>query len=56
MQKLSVRVKELLEFGSRGEQPVAGKLKKDAYIKNEKIFLGKQQALVTKINHILDAW
>uniref|UniRef100_A0A8C2XZ46 Dolichyl-diphosphooligosaccharide--protein glycosyltransferase subunit 1 n=1 Tax=Capra hircus TaxID=9925 RepID=A0A8C2XZ46_CAPHI len=29
---------------------------KDVYVKNEKLFLGKRQVLVTKINHILDAW
>ena len=34
---------------------VAGKLKKDTYLENEKLSSGKRQELVTKIDHILDA-
>lgn len=37
------------------KQLVAGMLKKDTYIENEKLVSGKQQELVTKMDHILDA-
>ncbi|XP_006889587.1 PREDICTED: dolichyl-diphosphooligosaccharide--protein glycosyltransferase subunit 1-like [Elephantulus edwardii] len=56
MQKLDAQVKELvLKSAVEAEQLVAGKLKKDTYIENEKLISGKRQELVTKINHILDA-
>ncbi|KAK1337656.1 hypothetical protein QTO34_002289 [Cnephaeus nilssonii] len=56
MQKLDAQVKELvLKSAVEAERLVAGKLKKDTYIENEKLILGKRQELVTKIDHILDA-
>uniref|UniRef100_A0A8D0UNS0 Dolichyl-diphosphooligosaccharide--protein glycosyltransferase subunit 1 n=1 Tax=Sus scrofa TaxID=9823 RepID=A0A8D0UNS0_PIG len=56
MQKLDAQVKELvLKSAVEAERLVAGKLKKDTYIENEKLISGKRQELVTKIDHILDA-
>ncbi|XP_071075612.1 dolichyl-diphosphooligosaccharide--protein glycosyltransferase subunit 1 isoform X2 [Desmodus rotundus] len=56
MQKLDTQVKELvLKSAVEAERLVAGKLKKDTYIENEKLISGKRQELVTKIDHILDA-
>lgn len=56
MQKLDAQVKELvLKSAVEAERLVAGKLKKDTYIENEKLSSGKRQELVTKIDHILDA-
>ncbi|ERE66777.1 dolichyl-diphosphooligosaccharide--protein glycosyltransferase subunit 1 [Cricetulus griseus] len=56
MQKLDAQVKELvLKSAMEAERLVAGKLKKDTYIENEKLSSGKRQELVTKIDHILDA-
>lgn len=55
MQKLDAQVKELvLKSAVEAERLVAGKLKKDTYIENEKLSSGKRQELVTKIDHILD--
>ncbi|OWK02608.1 RPN1 [Cervus elaphus hippelaphus] len=56
MQKLDAQVKELvLKSAVEAERLVAGKLKKDTYIENEKLISGKRQELVSKIDHILDA-
>nr|KAF6330901.1 ribophorin I [Myotis myotis] len=56
MQKLDAQVKELvLKSAVEAERLVAGKLKKDTYIENEKLIFGKRQELVTKIDHIMDA-
>ena len=55
-QKPDAQVKELvLKSAVEAERLVAGKLKKDTYIENEKLISGKRQELVTKISHILDA-
>ncbi|XP_040094858.1 dolichyl-diphosphooligosaccharide--protein glycosyltransferase subunit 1-like [Oryx dammah] len=55
MQKLDAQVKELvLKSAVEAEWLVAGKLKKDVYIENKKLISGKQQELVSKIEHILD--
>ncbi|XP_005992605.1 dolichyl-diphosphooligosaccharide--protein glycosyltransferase subunit 1 [Latimeria chalumnae] len=54
--KLDAQVKELvLRSSQEAERLVAGKVKKDSYIENEKIQAGKRQELITKIDHILDA-
>lgn len=56
MQKLDTQVKELvLKSAVEAERLVAGKLKKDTYLENEKMISAKRQELVTKIDHILDA-
>lgn len=56
MQRLDTQVKELvLKAAVEAERLVAGKLKKDTYIENEKLISGKRQELVSKIDHILDA-
>ena len=56
MQKLDAQVKELvLKSAVEAKRLVAGKLKKDTYIENEKLISGKRQELVSKIDHILDA-
>lgn len=56
MQRLDAQVKELvLKAAVEAERLVAGKLKKDTYIENEKLISGKRQELVSKIDHILDA-
>uniref|UniRef100_A0A8D0GHX7 Dolichyl-diphosphooligosaccharide--protein glycosyltransferase subunit 1 n=1 Tax=Sphenodon punctatus TaxID=8508 RepID=A0A8D0GHX7_SPHPU len=56
IQKLDSQVKELvLKSSVEAERLVAGKLKKDTYIENEKLHSGKRQELVTKIDNILDA-
>lgn len=56
MQRLDAQVKELvLKAAVEAERLVAGKLKKDTYIENEKLISGKRQDLVGKIDHILDA-
>uniref|UniRef100_A0A2K6F029 Dolichyl-diphosphooligosaccharide--protein glycosyltransferase subunit 1 n=1 Tax=Propithecus coquereli TaxID=379532 RepID=A0A2K6F029_PROCO len=56
IQKLDAQVKELvLKSAVEAERLVAGKLKKDTYIENEKLLSGKRQELVTKLDHILDA-
>lgn len=56
MQRLDAQVKELvLKAAVEAERLVAGKLKKDTYIENEKLISGKRQELVGKIDHILDA-
>ena len=55
MQKLDAQVKQLvLKSAVEAEWLVAGKLKKDMYIENRKLISGKQQELVSKIEHILD--
>ncbi|XP_044794344.2 dolichyl-diphosphooligosaccharide--protein glycosyltransferase subunit 1-like [Bubalus bubalis] len=55
MQKLDAQVKQLvLKSAVEAEWLVAGKLKKDMYIENKKLISGKQQELVSKIEHILD--
>jgi len=56
IQKLDGQVKELvLKSSVEAERLVAGKLKKDTYIENEKMHSNKRQDLVTKIDNILDA-
>uniref|UniRef100_A0A8B9SC21 Dolichyl-diphosphooligosaccharide--protein glycosyltransferase subunit 1 n=1 Tax=Apteryx owenii TaxID=8824 RepID=A0A8B9SC21_APTOW len=56
IQKLDGQVKELvLKSSVEAERLVAGKLKKDTYIENEKMHSNKRQELVTKIDNILDA-
>uniref|UniRef100_A0A7M4FK51 Dolichyl-diphosphooligosaccharide--protein glycosyltransferase subunit 1 n=1 Tax=Crocodylus porosus TaxID=8502 RepID=A0A7M4FK51_CROPO len=56
IQKLDSQVKELvLKSSVEAERLVAGKLKKDTYIENEKLHSNKRQELVTKIDNILDA-
>ena len=56
MQRLDAQVKELvLKAAVEAERLVAGKLKKDTYLENEKLISGKRQELVGKIDHILDA-
>lgn len=56
IQKLDSQVKELvLKSSVEAERLVAGKLKKDTYIENEKMHSNKRQDLVTKIDNILDA-
>ncbi|XP_027719628.1 dolichyl-diphosphooligosaccharide--protein glycosyltransferase subunit 1 [Vombatus ursinus] len=56
VQKLDGQVKELvLKSSLEAERLVAGKLKKDAYIENEKALSSRRQELVTKIDNILDA-
>ncbi|PKU36857.1 hypothetical protein llap_12838 [Limosa lapponica baueri] len=56
IQKLDGQVKELvLKSSIEAERLVAGKLKKDTYIENEKMHSNKRQDLVTKIDNILDA-
>ena len=54
MQKLDPPVKELvLKSAVEAEWLVAGKLKKDMYVENKKLISGKQQELLSKIDHIL---
>lgn len=49
-------MKELvLKSSVEAERLVAGKLKKDTYIENEKMHSNKRQDLVSKIDNILDA-
>lgn len=56
IQKLDGQVKELvLKSAVEAERLVAGKLKKDTYIENEKVHSSKRQDLVSKIDNILDA-
>nr|XP_033782325.1 dolichyl-diphosphooligosaccharide--protein glycosyltransferase subunit 1 [Geotrypetes seraphini] len=56
IQKLDVQVKELvLKSSLEAERLVAGKLKKDNYIENEKLHSNKRQELISKIDNILDA-
>ncbi|XP_072477911.1 dolichyl-diphosphooligosaccharide--protein glycosyltransferase subunit 1-like [Notamacropus eugenii] len=56
VQKLDSQVKDLLLKSSlEAERLVAGKLRKDAYIENEKALSSRRQELVTKIDNILDA-
>ncbi|XP_030061927.1 dolichyl-diphosphooligosaccharide--protein glycosyltransferase subunit 1 [Microcaecilia unicolor] len=56
IQKLDLQVKELvLKSSLEAERLVAGKLKKDNYIENEKLHLNKRKELITKIDNILDA-
>lgn len=56
IQKLDGQVKELvLKSSVEAERLVAGKLKKDTYIENEKMHSNKRQDLVSKIDNILDA-
>lgn len=56
IQKLDAHVKEIvLKSSMEAERLVAGKLKKDSYIENEKAHSNKRQELVTKIDNILDA-
>ncbi|XP_058278182.1 dolichyl-diphosphooligosaccharide--protein glycosyltransferase subunit 1 isoform X2 [Hirundo rustica] len=56
IQKLDGQVKELvLKSSVEAERLVAGKLKKDTYIENEKVHSTKRQDLVSKIDNILDA-
>ncbi|MXQ82679.1 hypothetical protein E5288_WYG009730 [Bos mutus] len=52
MQRLDAQVKELvLKVAVEAERLVAGKLKKDTYIENEKLISGKRQDLVGKRPH-----
>ena len=52
MQRLDAQVKELvLKAAVEAERLVAGKLKKDTYIENEKLISGKRQDLVGKRPH-----
>ncbi|XP_038628610.1 dolichyl-diphosphooligosaccharide--protein glycosyltransferase subunit 1 [Tachyglossus aculeatus] len=56
IQKFDSQVKELvLKSSGEAERLVAGKLKKDTYIENEKHHSVKRQDLVSKIDSILDA-
>ncbi|XP_075852052.1 dolichyl-diphosphooligosaccharide--protein glycosyltransferase subunit 1 [Microcebus murinus] len=56
MQKLDAQVKDLvLKSAVEAERLVAGKVKKDTYVDNDKLLSGKRQELVAKIDHILDA-
>uniref|UniRef100_A0A8C5N4A7 Dolichyl-diphosphooligosaccharide--protein glycosyltransferase subunit 1 n=1 Tax=Leptobrachium leishanense TaxID=445787 RepID=A0A8C5N4A7_9ANUR len=56
IQKLDSQVKEIvLKSSAEAERLVAGKLKKDSYIENEKQHVSRRQELVNKIDNILDA-
>ncbi|KAM4650834.1 LOW QUALITY PROTEIN: dolichyl-diphosphooligosaccharide--protein glycosyltransferase subunit 1 [Discoglossus pictus] len=56
IQKLDSQVKEIvLKSSTEAERLVAGKLKKDSYIENEKQHANKRLELVNKIDNILDA-
>ncbi|MEE6502207.1 hypothetical protein FKM82_004438 [Ascaphus truei] len=56
IQKLDGQVKEIvLKSSTEAERLVAGKLKKDSYIENEKQHASRRQELVNKIDNILDA-
>ncbi|KAM8930812.1 dolichyl-diphosphooligosaccharide--protein glycosyltransferase subunit 1 [Pelodytes ibericus] len=56
IQKLDSQVKEIvLKSSAEAERLVAGKLKKDSYIENEKQHALRKQELVNKIDNILDA-
>ncbi|XP_063282311.1 dolichyl-diphosphooligosaccharide--protein glycosyltransferase subunit 1 [Pelobates fuscus] len=56
IQKLDTQVKEIvLKSSVEAERLVAGKLKKDSYIENEKQHANRRQELVNKIDNILDA-
>lgn len=56
MQKLDGQVKELVcRSCQEAERLVAGKVKKEAYIENEKNLTGKRQELVGRIDSLLDA-
>lgn len=55
MQKLDGQVKDLV-FRScqEAERLVAGKVKKEAYIENEKSLTNKRQELISRIDSLLD--
>ncbi|XP_053324976.1 dolichyl-diphosphooligosaccharide--protein glycosyltransferase subunit 1 [Spea bombifrons] len=56
IQKLDSQVKEIaLKSSAEAERLVAGKLKKETYIENEKQHTSKRQELINKIDNILDA-
>ncbi|XP_053576696.1 dolichyl-diphosphooligosaccharide--protein glycosyltransferase subunit 1 [Bombina bombina] len=56
IQKLDALLKEIvLKSSAEAERLVAGKLKKDTYIENEKQHANRRQELVNKIDNILDA-
>ena len=56
MQKLDGQVKELVcRSCQEAERLVAGKVKKEAYIENDKNLSGKRQELVGRIDGLLDA-
>ena len=56
MQKLDGQVKELVcRSCQEAERLVAGKVKKEAYIENEKGLASKRQELITRIDSLLDA-
>ncbi|XP_062325461.1 dolichyl-diphosphooligosaccharide--protein glycosyltransferase subunit 1 [Osmerus eperlanus] len=56
VQKLDGQVKELVcRSCQEAERLVAGKVKKEAYIENEKGLASKRQELITRIDSLLDA-
>ncbi|XP_007888541.1 dolichyl-diphosphooligosaccharide--protein glycosyltransferase subunit 1 [Callorhinchus milii] len=55
IQKLDGQVKDLAQKSSQeAERLVAGKVKKDTYIENERQLASKRQDLISKIDNILD--
>lgn len=55
MQKLDGQVKELVcRSWQEAERLVAGKVKKEAYVDNEKTLSSKRLELVTRIDSLLD--
>ena len=56
VQKLDGQVKDLVcRSCQEAERLVAGKVKKEAYIENEKGLASKRQDLVSRIDSLLDA-
>lgn len=56
IQKLDGQLKDLVcRSCSEAERLVAGKIKKEAYIENEKTLTGKRQDLISRIDSLLDA-